>query len=85
MIRLGVGKVGQEVQQALDSVADGERCLLQVRGKDVAGLIPVRDLLLLEELEDQLDAQAADLAEEEAARKGEQPLSWDEVKATLRF
>lgn len=58
MTRLAVNQVDEEFSGALDRVAEkGERIILHRQGKNVAALIPVEDLALLEELEDRLSAE----------------------------
>lgn len=47
-----------------------ERIILTRRGKDLVAVIPLEDLLLLEELEDRLDLHDAKLALAEAKEKG---------------
>jgi prevent-host-death family protein len=47
-----------------------ERVLLTRRGKDIAVVIPIEDLQLLEALEDQIDLHDAKVALKEAKRKG---------------
>lgn len=59
----------------------GERVVLHRRGKDVAALVPVEDLRLLEELEDRIDLEAAREALKEAEKMGTVP--WEEVKKKL--
>ena len=59
----------------------GERVVLTRHGRRVAAVVPVRDLELLEALED-----ARDLDEVRAAvadPENEQPISWEELKAEL--
>lgn len=62
-----------------------ERIVLTRRGKGVAALIPLEDLLALEEmmkrLEDQSDVEAAQKSLDEAKRKGTVP--WEKAKEEL--
>ncbi|MDO8588489.1 MAG: type II toxin-antitoxin system Phd/YefM family antitoxin [Armatimonadota bacterium] len=62
-----------------------EHIVLTRRGKGLAALIPLEDLLALEQmmrrLEDQSDVEAARKALEEAERKGTVP--WEKVKEEL--
>ena len=62
-----------------------ERIVLTRRGKGIAALIPLEDLLALEQmmrqLEDQSDIEAAQKALDEAKRKGTVP--WEKVKEEL--
>jgi len=56
MKRLTTGNVRKDFAQTLNQVAFGrERIVLNRRGKDVAVLVPIEDLKLLEEIEDTLD------------------------------
>lgn len=62
-----------------------ERIVLTRRGKGIAALIPLEDLVALEQmilrLEDQSDVEAAQKALDEAKTKGTVP--WDKVKEDL--
>ena len=56
MKRLTTGNVRKDFAQTLNQVAFGrERIVLNRRGKDVAVLVPIEDLKLLEEIEETLD------------------------------
>lgn len=57
----------------------GERIFLQRRGKNVAAIVPVQDVELLEELEDRADLEAARKA---LAEPGES-IPWEVVKKEL--
>ena len=59
-----------------------ERVLLTRRGKGVAVLIPLEDLRLLEEMEDQLDLLDAKKALREAKEEG--TISLDKFKKELK-
>ena len=56
----------------------GERIVLERHGKDVVALVPVRDLQLLEEIEDRMDLEEARERLMETGR-----LPWKEVKGRL--
>jgi prevent-host-death family protein len=62
-----------------------ERIVLTRRGKGIAAIVPLDDLLALEQmmrrLEDQADLEAAQKALDEAKRKGTVP--WEKVKEEL--
>jgi prevent-host-death family protein len=62
-----------------------ERIVLTRRGKSIAALVPLDDLLALEQmmrrLEDQADLEAAQKALDEAKHKGTVP--WEKVKEEL--
>ncbi|MGO8881298.1 MAG: type II toxin-antitoxin system Phd/YefM family antitoxin [Desulfomonilaceae bacterium] len=61
MIRQSASDVRKDFAEALNRVAfGGERIVLHRRGKDVAVLVPIADLELLEEIEDVLDAREAE-------------------------
>ena len=57
----------------------GDRIVLHRHGKDVAAVVSVDDLRLLESLEDHLDVEAA----REALSEPGERIPWEEVKARL--
>jgi prevent-host-death family protein len=60
MTRMAASQVRETFSRTLNRVASKrERIVLHRRGKDVAALVPVEDLTLLEELEDRLDVEEA--------------------------
>src|SRR3989304_3116964 len=82
MTRLAAGAVRKDFADALNRVAYGrERIVLHRRGKNVAAMVPVEDLALLEELETRLDLEEARAALAEARKKG--TISWEKLKAEL--
>lgn len=84
MTRLATGKVRQEFSEIVNRVAYGrQRIILYRRGKDVAALIPVEDLKLLEALEDRLDVGEADRVLAEAKARHEKHISWKKAKKKL--
>ena len=84
MTRLAADKAREHFSDTLTRVADtGERIVLQSQGKDVAALIPVEDLALLEELEDRLDLEDFRAAKEEWEREGKKTVPWEKIKADL--
>lgn len=79
MTRISASKARDEFSDALNRVAyKGERIVLRRRGKDVAVLVPIEDLKLLEEIEDRIDAEEAKKALRE---KGGLP--WTKLKKEL--
>jgi len=60
-----------------------KRIILHRRGKDIAVLVPVEDLVLLEELEDRLDAEDFRAAKEEWEREGRKTVPWEKIKEDL--
>ena len=82
MTKLPASQVRKEFAEALNKVAyQHERIVLHRRGKDVAALVPLRDLELLEALEDQLDIDAANKAL--ADPKNKKRIPWGQVRAKL--
>ncbi len=82
MTKLPASQVRKDFAEALNKVAyQHERIVLHRRGKDVAALVPVEDLELLEKLEDQLDIEAADKAL--ADPQNQTRIPWEQVKAKL--
>ena len=71
MTRIATGKVRQAFAETMNRVANGrERIVLHRRGKDVAALIPLEDLTLLEALEDRLDCPGSREGSREIYRQG---------------
>ena len=84
MTHLDANQFSSQLHDALHRVSEGkERIVLSSEGKDVAVLVPVEDLPLIEELEDRLDAAEAERAEAGAAAKGEVSTSWPEAREQL--
>lgn len=86
MTRLNAQAAKKSFGDTLDRVSYGkERIVLERRGKDVAVLLPIEDLRLLERLaeeyEDRLDAEDAARAEEDP--RNAEPVAWEAVKARL--
>lgn len=79
MPRLSASKAREEFAEVVNRAAyKGERTLLHRRGKDVAAVVPVADLVLLEQIEDRMDLEAAREAMKEAGT-----VSWEKVKKDL--
>ncbi len=84
--RLPAGKVRQDFADTVNRVAyGGERVVLHRRGRNLAALIPLEDLALLEELEDRQDAEEARQALADAEAKGEKPIPWAQAKKKLNL
>jgi len=58
-----------------------ERVVLSRRGREVAAIVPLEDLALLETLEDLVDLDEARAALEEATSEGTVP--WQDIKSRL--
>jgi prevent-host-death family protein len=84
MVRMTTTEARRRFAAALDKVAKrGQRIMLRRKGRDVAAVVSVDDLALLEELEDRLDAQDAIAAEAQAKARGEKPIPWDRARRAL--
>jgi prevent-host-death family protein len=81
---MNIVKIRSQLADAVNRVAyQGDRVVLERRGKGVAALVSMEDLALLEKLEDKKDAQAARKALAEMKRKKQKPIPWEKVKAEL--
>lgn len=79
MTRLTASRVREHFSDTLNRVAyRKERIVLRRRGKDLAAVVPIEDLVFLEDVEDRLDLEAARKALKE---KGTVP--WTKLKAEL--
>lgn len=75
MAHLPASKAREGFADTINRVAFGkERVVLRRRGKDIAALVPMADLRLLEELEDRIDPVDARAALAETKKKGAKPL-----------
>jgi prevent-host-death family protein len=82
MARLSVNSVRKDLAETLNRVAyNGERVVVERRGKGVAAIVPVADLEFLEVLEDRLDLEAARVALKEAEKQG--TVSWAQLKKEM--
>lgn len=79
MTTLSVNDVRNDFAETLNRVRyQGERVLVERRGKGVAALVPVEDLEFLRALEDRMDLAAARKALKEPGR-----IPWEKVKKDL--
>jgi prevent-host-death family protein len=75
-------KAREQLSTVINRAAFGkERVVLTRRGKEVAAVVPIEDVKLLEELEDRIDLEEARAALVEAKSKGTIP--WKKIKADL--
>ena len=82
MVRIEATKARSGFSDLLNTVKYGpDRVIIERRGKDVAALVPVEDLRLLEIIEDELDLDAARKALADPKNKVRVPLA--EVKKRL--
>jgi prevent-host-death family protein len=79
MTKLTASEARHQFAEVVNQVAfGGERIVLQRHGKDVAAIVPVADLELLEELENRMDMDAA-----RAALKERGSLRWSKLRKEL--
>jgi prevent-host-death family protein len=75
-------KAREQLSTVINRVAFGkERVVLTRRGKEVAAVVPIEDVKLLEELEDRIDLEEARAALAETKSRGTIP--WEKIKADL--
>jgi prevent-host-death family protein len=81
---INIVKIRSRLADTINRVAyQGERVVLERRGKGVAALVSMEDLALLEKLEDEADAKAARKALADMKRKNQKPIPWEQVKSEL--
>ena len=86
MNRIPSGKLRQDFSDTVNRVAyGGERIVVHRRGKDLAALIPIEDLALLESLEDRRDVEEAEKALAGAKARGEKPIPWEKARKKVRL
>ena len=82
MVRVATSQARKDFAETINQVVyRGERIVLHRRGKDLAAIVPIADLELVEALEDRLDVDAARKALKESAKGGNIPLK--KIKAEL--
>jgi len=80
MKRLNASVAREKFSELLNQVSYlGERIIVQRRGKNVAALVSLEDLQLIQEIEDRLDNAAADAALQETGES----IPWEKVKKEL--
>ena len=84
MERVLTSEIRRDLTDAINRVSyGGERIILRRRNTDVAALVSVEDLALLEEMEDREDARDARRILAEMKRSGRKPVPWEEVRTEL--
>ena len=79
---MSVAQIRQEFAEALNQAAYGKkRVVITRRGKKLAAVVPIEDLHILEERDEQLALEQAKAAWEEAKEKG--TISIEEAKRIL--
>jgi prevent-host-death family protein len=78
--RIAASKAREQLAEILNDVAGrGDRVILHRHGKDVAAVISVDDLALLELLEDRYDVEAA----RAALAESDERVAWSDLKKEL--
>ena len=79
MTRLSASELREDLANALNRVAfGGERIVLHRRGKEIAAIISVEDLAVLQEIEDRMDLEEA----KKALARGKF-ISWKQAEKDL--
>jgi len=82
MSKIAVIDARKDLAEILNRAAYGkERVVLTRRGKDVAAIVPMDDLAILEAIEDHMDVAESEKTLERVKRGSEKTCSLDEVKA----
>jgi prevent-host-death family protein len=82
MSELPVTDAREDLAEVVNRVAYGhERVRLTRRGKPLAAVVPIEDLELLEQLEDQADVEA--IRQALADPTNAEPIPWEQVRAEL--
>ena len=69
MVRIAASEAREDFAETINQVVyRGERIVLHRRGKNLAAIVPIADLELLESLEDWIDVEAARKALKERGR-----------------
>ncbi len=80
MARIAASEAREKFATILNEVAfGGERILLHRHGKDVAAVVPIADVELLEALEDKMDLETARKALTEKGNR----VNWEQLKKEL--
>jgi prevent-host-death family protein len=70
----------QSFSESLNRAAyGGERVIIRRHGKEIAAVVPIEDLRLIEQMEDATDLRAVAKARKEKGR-----IAWEDVKAGWR-
>jgi len=84
MTKVSTVKAREQFSDLLNRAAYGkERVILTRRKKDLAAVVPMEDITLLEALEDRMDLEDAQAALTESRKKGTIP--WEKIKQELEL
>ena len=83
-MKISVAEIRDNLADTLNrAVYQGERIVIERRGKGVAAIVPMTDLKLLEAMEDQEDLRAAKRVLAEMKRKRQKPVPLSAVRKRL--
>ena len=83
-MNMGIAEIRNNMAEAINRVLyQGERVVLERRGKGVVALVSMDDLAILEAIEDREDVRRARKALDEMKRTGKKPIPWQKVKEEL--
>ena len=84
MTKLAASAARDTFADTLNRVAfRGERIVLRRHGKDLAAIVPMEDLALIERLEDEIDLRKAKRAVARMKKRGAEPTPIGKVKRDL--
>ena len=84
MTRLTASEARIDFADTLNRVAfGGERIVLRRRGKDLAALVPISDLALIEGIENEIDVREAKKVLRGMKRRGEKGISYEKARKEL--
>jgi prevent-host-death family protein len=84
MTRLAASRAREDFSDTLNRVAyGGERIVLRRRGRDLAAIVPMEDLALIEKIEDATDVREARKAVARMRRTGKKPVTLERLKRDL--
>lgn len=84
MTKLAASQARDAFSDTLNRVAyRGERIVLRRRGKDLAAIVPIEDLRLIQRTEDEIDQREAKKALSDMKRRGLKPIPYEQVRKRL--
>jgi len=84
MTKLAASQARDAFSDTLNRVAyRGERIVLRRRGKDLAAIVPIEDLKLIQRTEDEIDQREAKTALSDMKRRGLKPIPYEQVRKRL--
>ncbi len=82
MAQVSTAAARKQISEVINRAAFGkERMILTRRGKEVAAVVPIEDVKVLEALEDRMDLEEARASLAQA--KGGRAVSWSKLKKEL--